>query len=281
VDNSEQTSGLLQRLRLEGANALTPIREALLDGDHFTDIPLELRQSLLNVLLSLGVPEVEEVALQLLASKPAPAEVLQLALYLEGLQPGQYSDSIRLAAEQTLIDTPPSTPLTPEFYALLGELGTRETAILLAETPLHDDAYASFALAAIPDGSGLLQLEQEARLFEIGRETVQGDLAIQLIAQEAAEYTHAGETLLELAENGAIPNALWPYVLEIVAGNLELTLFEPPASQLAGSHTYFSPQGNQVIYRATLLPEQLDTNLQSQRLYLLERLQEYAPPSSG
>ncbi len=279
ADRDQQASYLLQRLRLQGANALIPIRDFLLDGDHFVDAPPKLRQALLSVLLSLGVPEVDDVALQLLASGPAAPEVLQLALYLEGVQPGKYSDSIRLAAEQTLIDTDPTSVLPPEFFTLLGEMGNQETAMLLAGTPLHDEAYASFALASIPDGSGLLRLEQDARLFEAGRDTLQGRLAIQLLAQKAPGSPRAAAALIELAEKGVIPNDVWPYLLDIVAGNWELTLLEPPSSQLVGSHTFFSPEGNQVIYRATLQPAQADDGLQSQRLYLLDRLQELAPSS--
>lgn len=274
----EHTTLLLRRLRALGADALIPIRDFLLDASKTGAVPHELRQALLDVLLSLGLPEVEDVALQLLASAPAAGEVLQLGQYLETVQPGKYSEVILSAAEQALIDADPAAALPADFFLLVGALGTEETALLLSELQAQYGAYASLALALIPDGGGLSSLAQDARLFEAGQDTLQGRLAVQLLAQLAPQFPQAASVLLELAEKGAIPHDVWPYVLDIVAGNWELTLIEPRPGDLIGSHTFYRPEGNQVIYRAARPYGETGDGFQSQRLFLLDRLQPLAPP---
>ena len=273
-----QATLLLQRLRSLGADALIPIRDFLLDAGNSGAVPPALRQALLDVLLSLGLPEVEDVALQLLASAPAASEVLQLGQYLEAVQPGKYSEVVLAAAEQALIDADSATALPADFFLLLGALGTEETALLLSELQAQYGAYASLALALIPDGGGLLSLAQDARLFEAGQDTLQGRLAVQLLAQLAPQFPQAASVLLELAEKGAIPHDVWPYVLDIVAGSWELTLIQPQPGDLIGSHTFYRPEGNQVIYRAARPYGESGDSFQSQRLFLLDRLQPLAPP---
>jgi hypothetical protein len=277
VDRDPEASDLLQRLRLQGAESLVPIRDFLLDGDKSADLPPELRLALLDILLDIGSPEVEDVALQLLATGPAAPEVLELGLYLESVEPGMHSDAILLAAEQALIDADPSKVLPAEFFQLLGALGNAETVPLLAQLPSHHEAYAGIALAAIPDGGGLAPLEQQARRFAAGQDTMQGRLALQLLAQLAPQYPQAASALIELAGQGAIPKDVWPYVLEIVAGDWEWALLEPDAGDRMGSHTFYSPQGNQVIYRTALHQSLFDEDVQNQRIDLFERLESLAP----
>lgn len=278
AESEERMAYLLQRLRLQGDDALIPLRDYLLKSDGSdTDSP-ELRRALLEVLLNLGLPEVEGIALEVLASQPAAMEVWQLGQYLESVYPGKYSDAIRTVAEQALIHSDPATILPGEYFQFLGELGDDQTALLLSALPMHQEAYGSLALAGIPDGSGVPLLAADARAFEAGRDTMQGRLAIQLLAQQAPQFPEAAAVLIELAQQGVIPQDLWPYVLEIVAGTWALTPFQPPPNDLLGTHTYYHEQGDQVIFRvAQHQPETID-GLQSQRLFLLNRLQPFAPP---
>lgn len=277
-ESEARMANLLQKLRLQGADALIPLRDYLLEDDGSATGSPELRRVLLDVLLYLGLPEVEGIALELLSSKPAAMEVWQLGQYLEAVQPGRYSDSIRTVAEQALIHADPATILPGEYFQFLGELGNDQTALLLSVLPMHQEAYGSLALAAIPDGSGVPLLAQDARAFATGQDTMQGRLAVQLLAQQAPQFPEAAAVLIELAQQGVIPHDLWPYVLDIVAGTWELTTIQPPPNDLLGSHTYYHEQGDQVIFRiAQHQPETVD-GLQSQRLYLLDRLQPFAPP---
>ena len=121
-------------------------------------------------------------------------------------------------------------------------------------------------------------LEQDARAFEAGQDTLQGRLALQLLAQQAPQQPEAAAALIELAEQGVIPNGLWPYVLDIVAGSWEITVSEPPSDDLIGSHTYYHAEGNQVIYRVARHEDDIGEGREEQRLHLLDRLQPFAPP---
>ena len=276
---NEEPIYLLEQLLEHGSEAVAPIRDFLLESKDSAYVALELRQALLDVLLSIESPQVEEAALHLLASGPAARELVQLGVYLEWAEPGKYTDSIRFSAEQALINADSERVLPGEFFQLLGEIGTEETALILAAMPWHHGAYARIALANLPDGGGLAPLEREVRdLAAGGPYTMQARLSIELLAQMAPGNPEAAATLIDLAEQGAIPNDEWPHVLDILAGIWELTLLEPPPGQLVDSHTFFGQQGNQVIYRAAVPAYRVNDGLHAQRLFLLNRLQPLAPP---
>ena len=277
AEEDPRAEELLRLLRRQGADAFEPIRDFLLDRELSGKAPPELRQALLDVLLDLGVPEVEALAVELLAERLGAVEVWQLGQYLERVRPGSYSDAIRTAAERALIDSEAAIFLPAEFFQFLAELGNDQTALLLAALPMHLQAYGSLALAEIPDGSGIPLLAQDAREFQAGRDTAQGRLALELLAQQAPRFPEAASALLELAQQGVIPQDLWPSVLDLVAGSWVLTLTEPAAGDLVGSHTYYHPEGDQVIYRVAPVPG-MDDGLESERLYLLDHLQPLAPP---
>lgn len=268
---------LLQRLRQQGADAVVPIRDFLLSRNEANPHSPELRRALLDVLLSLRLPEVEDIAVELLAGRPSAFEAWQLGQYLESIEPGKYTDAIRVELERALIETTPAAALPGELFLFLGSLGNEETALVLAGLPMQEEAYGRLALASIPDGGGIPLLEQDARVFESGGDTVTGRLALQLLAQQAPQHPAAAAVLLDLATKGVIPSDLWPYLLDIVAGHWELTLIEPAAADLMGSHTYYHPEGDQVIYRAALHPDLIQDGYQSERLVLLEQLQPLVP----
>jgi hypothetical protein len=269
-----QASFLLERLRNQGADAVLPLRDFLLDGEISSP---QLRQAALDVLLSIGLPEVEGIALELLANEPSAMEAWQLGHYLESIQPGMHTASIRSAAEQALIEADSAELLPGEFFVFLGQMGNEETALLLSELPAHQEAFGSVALVFIPEGGGTPMLEQDARVFEAGRDTLQGRLALQLLAQQAPQNPVAAAALIEIAEQDLIPPNLWPYLLEIVAGSWEISVNEPLPGDLVGSHTYYHEEGSQVIYRVARHDEDVADGLQEQRLYLLDKLQPFAP----
>ena len=164
------------------------------------------------------------------------------------------------------------------FFQFLGELGNEETVLLLAEMPWHHQAYASIALASIPDGSGFATLEQEALALVTNPNSMHGRVALQLLAQMGPQFPEVATSLIKLAEQGAIPRDVWPHILDIVAGNWELTLLEPMPGDLVWSHTFFHQVGNQVIYGATRDQNATDDALDAQRLYLLDQLMPLVPP---
>ena len=268
---------LLRQLGAQGARSVLPIRDLLLDSRGTNDIPQALREALLDVLVGLNSPEVEPAALELLTANPEPFEIWRLGQYLELTHPGRYSDSIRLAAEQALITADPQSFIPPEFYELLGIVGNADTAIVLAEAPLEQQAYAGLALAALPDGEGVSALERQASVFETGRDTLEGRFALQLLAQEAPRSPQAGAALVRLAETGSIPRDIWPYVLDLVAGNWVLSMNKPLPELLVGSHTYYGVAGNQVIWRVAPQPGEAIDGFEERRVYLLDQLQPFAP----
>ncbi len=279
-DHGEQITSQLDRLSRLGDEALIAIGDFLLSADSRREEQLELRRSLLHVLLSLGLPEVEDLALQLLAGGPTPIEIWQLGRYLEQVQPGRYSDSIRRVAEQTLVSADVTDEIPGELFQLLGELGDEGTVKLLAQMPMHRGAYASVALALIPDGSGFPLLQQDALFSESGQQTTRSRLAMELLACQAPRNFEAGEALVDLAERGLIPSDIWPHVIAMVSGRRTLILEQPTSGRLE-THTIYRPDGNQVIYRVSVPVIEASPDVESQRLFLLDRLQSLAPELSG
>jgi hypothetical protein len=273
---SEEMVSLLRRLGLLGAEALSAIRDFMLSEQANAPTQQVLRRTLLQVLLSLDLPEVEDVAFELLSSRPSPIELWLLGSYLEQAQPGVYTESIRLAGEQVLLDRDATTELPGEFFQLLGEVGDQFTAALLLELPVHMNAYTSVALALIADGGGIVQLEQDARLFATGTDTNQGRLAVQLLAQEAYRQGRAADVLIELAGQNLVPPDVWPDVAALVSGGKEITL-EPPALGLLATNTIYRPEGNQILYTVARSSLQETYEEIEQRIYLVGQLQQLAP----
>lgn len=269
-----------------GASALPDVLEllhALIDSplSAYSDQPeFDQLGALIDLLLSFDLPDIEHFALQVLNDDLPAQAVCRLAEFLESARPGHYMQEIRLAAERALIRSTDDTPLPGALFQFLGQAGDHSTTLLLAQMPLHRDAYASVALALIPDGSGLTYIERDARLFEDGRDTLQGRLAIELLAQQAHRFPEAADVLLDLAQRGFIPDDVWPHVFELVAGRWELTLSEPEYGRM-GTHTIYRPQGNQVIYRVARPEEPLDSPGYDRRQELLDSLRRLAPSLAG
>jgi hypothetical protein len=265
-----------------GYSGLWAIKEYLLDSQQSADEPASaeqaLRQALLDFLLGSGQPGVEGLALELLTKLPGPMDVAQLGRYLEANHPGKYTQLIRTAAEQALTGADSFADIPGSLFQLLGEIGDTSTISLLVDMPMHRDAYVSVALALLPDGSGIPLLEQDARLFEIGQYTTHGRLAIELLAQQAYQFSDAAKVLIDLANKNLIPSDLWPQVVALLAGEQRITLVPPAGSQTAWNTIYRS-QGNQALYLATRSPEQETSEQIDRRLYVLGQLQQLAPPA--
>jgi hypothetical protein len=282
----EALAGISARLMEQGAAALPDVLDLiqeLIDSplSAYPDQPeFDQLAALIDLLLSFDLPEVEHLALEVLSDELPAHAVCRLAAFLESARPGRYTQEIRFAAERALIRSDDATPLPGPLFQYLGLTGDASTTVLLAQMPLHRDAYASVALALIPDGSGLAYIERDARLLEDGRDTVQGRLAIELLAQQAHRFPEAADVLLDLAGRGLIPEDVWPHLFELVAGRWELTLSEPANGRM-GTHTIYRPQGNQVIYRVARQEELIGISEYDRRLELLDSLRRLAPSIAG
>lgn len=284
--SQQRADDLVEAIYRQGYTSLLAIHDFLIRDIEFgsEEIPgadeQALRQVLIQLLLRFDFPEVEQFALELLKSRPTPMEIWQLGRYLEANHPGEYTNSVRLAAEDALLHANPATEIPGGFFQLLGETGNDETALLMADPPIHQEVYASFALAAIPDGSGIFILEQEALLLEKEPPTTRSRLLIEILASQAHRSIEAAEALIDMADRGLIPADTWPHVMAIVAGSLLITL-EPPLQGQLETHTIFRSEGNQVIYRVARPIVDENPDIADQRHYLLDRLQALAPGYRG
>jgi len=234
------------------------------------------RLAVLDLLLSMDLPEVERLALELITDNPTPEATWRLALYLEGRNPGVYVAQIRNAAEKAMRNAASFDDIPGELFQIVGENGDYATMGLLADIPAYLDAYVSVALALLQDGSGLAQLEKDARLFGAGQYTMHGRLAIELLAQQANRFPGAAEVLLDLAEEQLIPSDLWPQVLAAVAGQSEISLLRPRSARIA-THTIYQREGNLVIYRISRPPPNENPDPMGERTALLDQLRALAP----
>jgi hypothetical protein len=274
-----------QEMDLLEAEALTMLHEALnagapssttgdgqyWDGSH--------ERELLTLLMTLEGQEAEALALQWLQMGPSPRAFAELARYLGNAAPGVHDATIRLAAEERLAMAAALSDVPGEVFQVLGEFGDAGTVSMLLDMPWHRDAYASVALALVPDGSGLVSIIEDARLFEEGSITTHGRLAVELLAQEAHRDSAASELLLELAERQLIPADMWSDLMATAAGQQQISLIRPSVG-LRGIHTILRPEGNQVLYRvARTTPP--STNIHQFRLALLDGLRMYAPSQPG
>jgi hypothetical protein len=154
----------LLKLRGFGLEGLLAVQQYLLDDgalsvpgdpdDAQLELQYDLRAVLLDFLLLSGSPAVESLALELLEHGLAPMEVAQVGRFLQETSPGQHSAAVRQAVERAFLTAASPADLPGDLFQLLGETGDEFTLALLASMPMYRDAFASVALALLPDGSG-------------------------------------------------------------------------------------------------------------------------------
>lgn len=275
--NRDRIDALIRRLDLQDHELIGILYEFLLLTDPMNPAHAQLRLGVLELLLGQATQDVEGIAFQLLRNGPSPPEIALLGRYLEDVQPGIYTESIRLIAEQVLQAADSSELFTGEFFQLLGEVGNASTITLLLDLPIHFNAYGSIALALLQDGTGIALLERDANLLAIGPLSNQGILALELLAQEAFRQDAAADALIKLASQDGVPSDLWPDIVALVAGQQEITLVRP-LGPLKKTTTIYHPGGAQVIYRAARFGLSNTFEQLSQRLFLVDQLLELSPP---
>ncbi len=277
-----RTEELLDNLMQSGFSGLLAIKELLLKADFSASKSAPgspdqaYRKLLLSLLLNAEVFGVDKLAMEVLLSQPGEWEVAQIGLFLLKNFPGQYRDTIGLAAQHALLEADPSRTIPGELFQLLGETGDSSILGLLTSMPMNCDAYTSVALALFEDGSGIPMLTQDARLFETGQATAHGRLAISLLAQVAYRSQEAQEVLIELAQKNLVPVDLWPQVVDLLIGRTMISLL-PTTSAQAPWNTIFQQEGNQLIYLVSNSTETGSIVSLDQRLYLLGQLSKLAP----
>ena len=126
-------------------------------------------------------------------------------------------------------------------------------------------------LAGLPDGQGIPALVEQAQNPTGGSRM----FALQLLAQDAAQYPDAAAPLIEQARSGQIPERTWSRIAMGLAGD-QYQIGMPPelsalGSTLPGLKTYHIESGNQNFYSLPLNAN-LPSDQISQRLALIDQL---------
>lgn len=282
-DSLIEAEDLLVRLHAMGLDGLIAVHQFLLQGGEAAALASgitaesELRGLLLDFLLGSRTEGAEALAVELLDSPMAPGEIATIGILLEERAPGLYSANISQAAERAVLNAPLDGELPGTLFEILGRTGDYESIAILEQMPMYRDAYVSVALALLPDGSGIAALEQDARLIESGQHTAHGRLALQLLAQQAAQHPDAARVLADLASKNLVPADLWRSIASLASGASAITTIRP-SIQPFHTMTIFWPQGDQRLYTVPAAFETVVSDDLDQRLALIAALREYAPP---
>jgi hypothetical protein len=272
--NPVDLDGLAKELGLSRTELFSMVEEILFQLDPFTEEGKNTRLAILEQLVNESSEEMEMLSLAILQSGTNTDEISMLGLYLEASQPGVYSEILRQLVEISLQDISDSGTAHGDLFELAGLVGNETTIAQLMRLPVHFNAYVSLALSMIDGGVGIL--EKDVRTLEQGLLTSQGQLALQLIAQEAYWQEDAAAILIDLAENGRLPPGEWEGIASLIAG-MELISLTRPASGILESITIHRPGGDQVFYRLANQADSQTLEEIDQRLFLLDQLLQVVP----
>jgi hypothetical protein len=198
---------------------------------------------LIQTLGWIGGPEAEAVLADQLGVTAEPAEVAAMADALDGLAPGFYREAVLEAVQETLtLVAHGAKALSPgpgeaageqagygktdaaPLFELLQSYPQEEMAAELERLAPSFGQYAPVAMGGLADGLGVPVLERMAA----GKlEKPEGQLAMRMLAQMAPEEPAAQAALLERVRAGDIPEAFWPMLADVVAGDHQLQITRP------------------------------------------------------
>jgi hypothetical protein len=285
-EQAQQWKEGLQALTQHGAAAVPAIRQFLEQNQDLNFAAVSgggqmgqpsVRTALIDALQQIGGPEATALMLQTLQTTALPSEIALLARNLEQQAPGQYRQETLNAVNEVLAMAEKGQLAGWDVGALFQVLqnhGDATTAAALAQLQSKWTYYATMALAGLPGGEGVPSLIHQVQDATSGA-GAKGTLALQMLAQVAAEYPDAGAALIEQARHNQIPDSAWRKIAAGLAGDqyqigtpAELSTL---ASQLPGLKTYHIELGNQNFYSLPLNPN-LPTDQISQRLALIDQL---------
>jgi hypothetical protein len=277
----------LQQLVQQGAATVPAIREFLernqdlsfngVNGGDLTGYP-SLRAGLFDALQQIGGPEALELSLQTLRTTTDPLEIALLARTMEQQAPGQYRQEALNTARVTLAQAAQGQLNVRDVAPLFQLFQTYGDASLLAElqsTLPRWNYYATMALAGLPEGAGIPTLIREVQDPATASPSTR-DLALQMLAQGAAQYPDAGAALVDQARLNQISDQTWRQIGWVLGGDqyqfgsqfFDNTL-PPPTG--GGVRTYHIESGNQNYYTAPV-GANLSADQINQRRVLIEQL---------
>lgn len=248
----------IRSLARAGSVGMDGLRDFLLSGvdaplTKESGVPSSLRLAALDALRGMDSLDALGVALDVLTRTRQPREVAAIADLLEERAPGQYRQWV-VSVARALLEKggagPDGLGMGP-LLKILGEAG-RVTPGELETVPTHQREYAAVALSLLPEGAGLPILVGRLQGPDAGLGNPDGRLALQLVAQMAAEQPRAAAELVAIARRGLIPDALWPDIAALAAGAERIQLNEPSEGATIGRHYLYKEGGTELLYRARM-----------------------------
>lgn len=271
---------LSRLLAAQGADGVAGIRDFLRSGRDAdfvqeSGFPASLRLFALDALGRIDSLDALNVELSMVEQSRSPLELAALAERIDDRATGQYRPMLVKAARRLLssaADAPGET-LGP-IYQRLAEWGEVK-APDLESLPAHQRQYGLVSLALLPGGEGLPALLDAVSGADAGIGNQEGRLALQLLAQVSAGQSLAGQELTAIAQEGLIPDSMWPEIAALVGGTTRIQL-NVPGSGRADRSYIFRPEGNQLFYRVRDQGAAADSDAYG-RIEAIDRLLEVAP----
>jgi HEAT repeat protein len=255
---SAQWKQTLQALMQQGAEAVPAIREFLesnrdLNFGSASEVGYpSTRTALLEALQQIAGPEAQALMLETLQITAVPGEIARLAKLLEQQAPGQFRTEINTAAGEILAQAAGGQfrglDMGP-LFDVIQQYADASTVALLEKSVSGWSYYSVLALANLPSGDGIPSL---IRLAEDRSSSPARAIAIEALAQVAAQSTDATATLVRLAGSGALSAQDWIAVARMLGGDRyfikDTGLGSVPAPGTAGVRTFHLESSNQNYY---------------------------------
>jgi hypothetical protein len=275
-----------QQLTQQGAAAVPAIREFLerrenLNFESGSEGSLlghpTLRLALLAALSRIGGPEATAALVAMLPTTTDPRELAALASYLETAAPGQHRQAVLDATRKSLalaaagkLEGQDAGPL----FGVFQQWGGTNVLTDLTDAMSQWKYYAAITLANLPGGDGVPVLVQMARNPEMPKAT-QG-VALQMLAQIAAQNPAARTALVERARANEVPEATWAEIASMLGGH-SFQIGHPSADAIPSGPSggnikrYHLAFGNQNFYSGQNL-ENWPAEQINQRLAIVDEL---------
>jgi hypothetical protein len=213
-----------------------------------------LRLALLAALGRIGGPEATAALAQTLPATTDPREIAALASYLQAAAPGQHLPTLLDVARKSLAlaaDGKLEGQDTGPLFGLFQQWGGTNVLSDLTNAMPQWKYYAAITLANLPNGEGVATLVQLASVPEMPKATQA--VALQMLAQIAAQYSAARTALVERARANQIPEPTWAEIASVLGGH-SFQIGNPAADSIGSSpgggnvKRYHLAFGNQNFY---------------------------------
>jgi hypothetical protein len=285
AEQAQRWKESLQKLIRQGPSSVSGIQEFLAQNQdvNYTGVSgagalgyNTLRSALLDALGQIGGAESTAAMLQTMQTSVYPTDIATLAKTLEAQAPGQYQADILNAVRQQLslasLDQLGGANVGP-LYQVLANAAADGAPVTgdLAQYAEKWPYYSAIALATLPNNAGVPALIEMAQ-GAIGSNQAAG---VQALAEISLQSQDALNALLNLAQNGQLPDSVLAQLGPFLAGR-QYQLGPPADPATGGYQTYHMAGGDQDFSSydsvSALTPTQV-----TQRLALIEQFIQAVP----